>query len=304
MTCSAALGTYLGSSYVDQFTKFGRIFQIYIQSDSRFRLTTEDIAKLSVRSHDGTMVPLSALVTVAPTVGPSLISLYNLYPSTTVTGAATGNTSTGQALDLMEAVAAQSLPPGTGFEWSAMSFQEKAVGSQVYAVFGLAMLLVYLVLAGQYGSWIAPLSVIISVPLSLLGPVVGLGLTGIANNLYVQIGLVLLIALSAKNAILIVEAARAYRHHGLAILDAAVQAARTRFRPIMMTSVAFLLGVLPLVLATGAGANARRSLGTAVFSGMLASTLLAVLFVPSLFVLLQRLEEWLSPKRTEVKANG
>ncbi len=297
------LGSYLGSGYVDQFSKFGRVFQIYVQADAAFRLRPEDIARLSVRSRDGAMVPLSALVTVAPAVGPSLITLYNLYPSAAIVGSPAGNTSSGQALGLMEQMAAQSLPPGTGYDWTAMSFQEKAVGSQIYAVFGLAMLLVYLVLAGQYGSWIAPLAVIFSVPLSLLGPVIGLGVSGIANNLYVQIGLVLLIALSAKNAILIVEAARERRAHGMTVLEAAIEAARNRFRPIVMTSFAFILGVVPLVIATGAGANARRSLGMTVFSGMLASTLLAVLFVPSFFVLMQRLEERMArPKAAVLKA--
>jgi len=286
------LGTYLGSGYVDQFTKFGRTLQIYVQADAAFRLRPEDIAKLSVRSRDGAMVPLSALVSVTPAAGPSLITLYNLYPSASIVGSPAGATSSGQAIGLMEQMAAQSLPNGTGYDWTAMSYQEKAVGSQVYVVFGLAMLLVYLVLAGQYESWYAPLSVLLSVPLSLLGPVIGLGAAGIANNLYVQIGLVLLIALSAKNAILIVEAARHLRAGGSSVLDAAIEAARSRFRPIVMTSLAFILGVVPLVIATGAGANARRSLGMTVFSGMLASTLLAVLFVPSFFVLIQRFEEW------------
>ena len=286
------LGTYLGSGYVDQFTKFGRTLQIYVQADAAFRLRPEDIAKLSVRSRDGVMVPLSALVSVTPSAGPSLITLYNLYPSASIVGSPAGATSSGQAIALMEQMAAQSLPNGTGYDWTAMSYQEKAVGSQVYVVFALAMLLVYLVLAGQYESWYAPLSVLLCVPLSLLGPVIGLGAAGIANNLYVQIGLVLLIALSAKNAILIVEAARHLRAGGASVLDAATEAARTRFRPILMTSLAFILGVVPLVIATGAGANARRSLGMTVFSGMLASTLLAVLFVPSFFVLIQRFEEW------------
>ena len=255
------LGAYLGSGYVDQFTKFGRTFQIYVQADAAFRLRPEDIAKLSVRSRDGVMVPLSALVEVKPAAGPALISLYNLYPSATIVGSPAGNASSGQAIALMEEMAAARLPSGMGYDWTAMSFQEKAVGSQIYVVFALAMLLVYLVLAGQYESWIAPIAVILSVPLSLLGPVVGLGVSGIANNLYVQIGLVLLIALSAKNAILIVEAARERRAHGESVLDAAVNAARSRFRPIVMTSFAFILGVVPLVIATGAGANARRSLG-------------------------------------------
>jgi HAE1 family hydrophobic/amphiphilic exporter-1 len=178
-----------------------------------------------------------------------------------------------------------------------MSYQEKIVGGQMYVVFGLAMLLVYLVLAGQYESWFAPASVVLAVPLSLLGPVSVLTALQIDNNLYVQIGLVLLIALAAKNAILIVEVARELRHEGKAITEAAVEAARARLRPILMTSFAFILGVAPLVLATGAGASARKSIGITVFTGMLAATCLAVLFVPSFFVVVQRFEEWLGARK-------
>jgi HAE1 family hydrophobic/amphiphilic exporter-1 len=193
----------------------------------------------------------------------------------------------------MEEIAAKTLPPGTGYEWTAMSYQEKAVGGQLYLVFGLAMLLVYLVLAGQYESWYAPMSVILAVPLSLLGPMAVLTGLRIDNNLYTQIGLILLIALSAKNAILIVEVALdLHVRDRKPLLESAVEAARARFRPILMTSFAFILGVLPLVLATGAGANARKSIGITVFTGMLASTCLAVLFVPTFFVVIQRFENW------------
>jgi HAE1 family hydrophobic/amphiphilic exporter-1 len=197
----------------------------------------------------------------------------------------------------MEEIADATLPPGTGFEWTALSFQEKLVGGQMYIVFALALLLVYLVLAGQYESWYRPLAVILAVPISLIGPVAALRILHIDNNLYTQIGIVLLIALSAKNAILIVEFARELRDEGKPIAEAAAEAARARFRPILMTSFAFILGVLPLVLATGAGANARASIGLTVFTGMLASTCLAVLFVPSFFVVVQRFEEWLKGRK-------
>jgi hydrophobic/amphiphilic exporter-1 (mainly G- bacteria), HAE1 family len=297
----SALGGYLGSSYVDQFNKFGRTFQIYVQADSQFRLRLEDIANLTVRNKDGNMIPLGTLIDITPAVGPALISLYNLYPSATLIALPVRGVSTGQTMQLLEEIAAKTLPPGSGYEWTAMSYQEKIVGGQLTVVFSLALLLVYLVLAGQYGSWYAPLSVIFSVPLALVGPVSVLTALKIDNNLYVQIGLVLLIALSAKNAILIVEVARELRAEGKAIAESAVEAARARFRPIIMTSFAFVLGVAPLVLATGAGASARKSIGITVFTGMIASTCLAVLFVPAFFVIVQRFEEWLAArKRTAV----
>jgi len=293
----SALAGYLGGSYVDQFNKFGRVFQIYVQADSQFRLRPEDLMNISIRNKNGDMIPLGTLVSITPTVGPSLISLYNLYPSATIIGLPATGFSSGEAIALMEQIAAKTLPPGTGFEWTAMSYQEKIVGRQMYVVFGMAMLLVYLVLAGQYESWFAPVSVILAVPLSLIGPVSTLLGLHVDNNLYTQIGLVLLIALSAKNAILIVEVARELRAEGRDLLECAVEAARSRFRPILMTSFAFILGMLPLVLATGAGASARKSIGITVFTGMIASTCLAVLFVPSFFVVVQRFEEWRASRK-------
>jgi HAE1 family hydrophobic/amphiphilic exporter-1 len=289
----STVASYVGSSYVNQFNKFGRTFQVYVQADSQFRLLPADILKIYVRSQDGNMVPIGALAQIEPVVGPSLVSLFNLYLSSTINGSPAPGFSSGQAMSLMEEIAANTLPPGSSFEWSGMSYQEKIVGYQLYYAFGLAILLVYLCLAGQYESWYAPLSVILAVPLSLLGPVLALTSLSLPNNLYTQIGLMLLIALSAKNAILIVEVARERRiAERVSITEAAVAAARTRFRPILMTSIAFILGVVPLVLAQGAGAAARVSLGICVFSGMIASTCLAVLFVPSFFIVLQRFEEW------------
>jgi HAE1 family hydrophobic/amphiphilic exporter-1 len=226
--------------------------------------------------------------------------MYNLYPSATVTVIPQSGVSTGQTMKLLEDLNARTLPPGAAAEFTAMSYQEKIVGNQMFLVFALALLLVYLVLAGQYESWILPFAVILAVPMSLVGPVGLLTALHIDNNLYVQIGLVLLIALSAKNAILIVEVARELRAEGKAVLESAIEAAQARFRPILMTSFAFILGVLPLVLATGAGANARKSIGITVFTGMLASTCLAVLFVPSFYVVLQRLDEWRKARKRPV----
>jgi hydrophobic/amphiphilic exporter-1 (mainly G- bacteria), HAE1 family len=292
-----AFAGYLGSTYVNQFTKFGRTLQVFVQADADFRLRLNDVFNLTVRNSSGNMIPLGTLITITPVSGPSLISLYNLYPSASIIGIPARGTSSGQAMALMEQVAAQSLPPNVGYEWTAMSYQEKLLGNQMYLVFGMSLLLVYLVLAGQYESWYRPLAVILAVPISLIGPVSALNALHIENNLYTQIGIVLLIALSAKNAILIVEYARERREDGKSIADAALEAARARFRPILMTSFAFILGVVPLVLASGAGANARASIGITVFTGMLASTCLAILVVPSLFVLVQRFEEWRSARK-------
>jgi hydrophobic/amphiphilic exporter-1 (mainly G- bacteria), HAE1 family len=294
----STLATYFGSTYVQQFNKFGRVFQVYVQADAAFRLRARDIDNLWVRNQEGSMIPLGTLVTMTPTVGPPLISLYNLYPSSSVLGLPAQGFSSGEALALMEQNAAGTLPPGANIEWTGMSYQEKIVGHQMYFVFVMALLLVYLVLAGQYESWYAPLSIIFSVPLALVGPVLALQALRIDNNLYTQIGIILLIALSAKNAILIVDVARELRlNENKSITEAAVDAARARFRPIIMTSFAFILGVAPLVVATGAGASARASIGIAVFSGMIASTCLAVLFAPSIFVIVQRFEEWLSSRK-------
>jgi hydrophobic/amphiphilic exporter-1 (mainly G- bacteria), HAE1 family len=294
----STLSSYMGSTYVNQFNKFGRTFQVYAQADAQFRLTARDIELLMVRNQQGDMVPLGTVAKITPSVGPSLISLYNLYPSATIIGLPATGYSSGQSMNLMEEIAAKTLPPGAGFEWTAMSYQEKIVGGQIYWAFGLALLLVYLVLAGQYESWYAPISVILAVPLSLLGPMIVLTGLRIENNLYTQIGIILLIALSAKNAILIVEVAlELHVRDRKPLLESAIEAARARFRPILMTSFAFILGVVPLVLATGAGANARKSIGITVFSGMLASTCLAVLFVPTFFVVIQRFENWLAERK-------
>jgi HAE1 family hydrophobic/amphiphilic exporter-1 len=295
----STLSSYLGSTFVNQFNKFGLSLQVYAQADSQFRLQPGDLLNYSVRSRDNQMIPIGALAELGSSVGQSLISLYNLYPTATIIAAPARGASTGQGITAMEAIATKTLPSDVGYQWTGMSYQEKLTGNQLYYLFGLSVVLVYLCLAGQYGSWILPLAVLSAVPLALLGPVVALTSLGVANNLYTQIGLILMIALSTKNGILIVEVAREARTvHGKSIRDSAIEAARLRFRPILMTSFAFGLGVVPLVTAHGAGAVSRISLGLSVLSGIIASTCLAVLFVPSFFAVLQNLEERRPAKKT------
>jgi len=297
-TIFGTLQTALGSAYVNDFNRFGRTFQVRVQADQRFRLEPEDISRLEVRDIDGNMLPLGTLVKVEKRLGPLIIPRYNLYPSATITGSAAPGSSSGEALQIMEQMADQKLPSSMGYDWTGMSFQEKKVGSQAIFVFALAVLMVYFVLAAQYESWLLPAAVILVVPLALLGTVAAVAARGMDNNIYTQVGVVLIIALASKNAILIVEFARELRNQGRSILDAAVEASRLRFRPILMTSFAFILGILPLVNATGAGAASRQSLGTAVFGGMIAATLLAVFFVPVFYVVMQ----WLSELRRKPAA--
>jgi HAE1 family hydrophobic/amphiphilic exporter-1 len=286
------LQTYLGSSYVNLFTKFGQVFQVYVQADAPSRMTLEDVRHFYVRNKSGEMVPLGTLTDINLAVGPSIISLYNLYPSSNITGISGAGYSSGQAIQSLEGQAKQFLPAGMSYEWTSTAYQEKIAGNLSYYIFLLSLVLVYLILAGQYENWLTPASILFSVPLALLGTVLALWALGLANNLYTQIGILLLIALAAKNAILIVEVAREQRQiHDKSIMEAAVIGAKTRFRPILMTSFAFIMGVMPLVFATGAGANARRSIGIAVCSGMLASTCLAVVFVPVFYVWLQTWQE-------------
>jgi HAE1 family hydrophobic/amphiphilic exporter-1 len=292
------LQSSLGSTYVNLFTRFGHNYMVYVQADPQHRLNADGIKQLFVRSQSGDMVPVGALAEIKPSLGPTAISLYNLFPSATINGAPAANSNSGQALTALESIALKILPAGVSCEWSGLAYQEKLVGSSAYFIFALAILLVYFALAGQYESWITPVAVILAVPLALLGTVTALLSVGLANNINVQIGLVLLIALSAKNAILIVEMAREGRAAGKDMIEAVVGASKARFRPILMTSFTFILGVLPLVLASGAGASARRSLGIAVASGMLASTCLAVLFVPAFFVVLQTWSERKGTRRT------
>ena len=283
------LQAYLGSAYVNDFNKFGRTWQVMVQADHRFRIKPEDIRGLDARNVRGEMVPLGTLINVEDTVGPQTILRYNLYPTASITGEAAPGFSSGQALNLMEQLAEQKLPTSMGFEWTGMSYQEKKVGSEAIMVFALAIILVFLVLAAQYESWSNPAAVIMVVPLAVLGTVLAVMLKGADNNTYTQIGITLLIGLAAKNAILIVEFAMAEREKGKGSLDAAIDAAKLRFRPILMTSIASIAGFMPLVVASGAGAASQQAIGVAVVGGMIAATIMSLSFTPVFYVFMQRL---------------
>ena len=237
------------------------------------------------------MIPLGTLVDVDETLGPQFITRYNAYPSASINGSASPGHSSGQALTTMEQMAAGKLSTSMGYEWTGMSYQERATGGQATFIFVLAVAFVYLVLCAQYESWMIPVAVILSVPLALLGTVIAVTTRGMDNNVYTQIGLVLLVALASKSAILIVEFAKSIREQGKSRTEAALEAARLRFRPILMTAFTFILGVFPLVIASGAGAASRRAVGTAVFGGEIAATIFAVLFVPAFYVIVQRFRE-------------
>ena len=296
----SSLQANLGSVYVNDFNKSGRSYQVMVQAQPSARVSADDIRRLQTRNSQGQMVPLGAMVSARDERGPLIINRYNLYPAASITGEPAAGFSSGQSLSIMEKLVETHMPAGTGYDWTGVSYQEKKVGSEAVMIFGLAILLVYLVLAAQYESWSNPFAVIMVVPLGLLGSAAGLSIRGMENNVYAQIGLVLIIALASKNAILIVEFARDLRAKGNGIVDAAVEAARLRFRPILMTSFAFILGVVPLLTATGAGAASRRSVGTAVFGGMLTSTFLAVFFVPVFYVVMQSFSEWLAARKKKV----
>jgi len=291
------LQAYLGSSFVNFFNRFNQVFQVYVQADAAYRLQPDDMRHLYVRNQNGEMVPLNALIDVKQVQGTELVTRYNLYPAAAVFGSAAPGFSSGQALGLMERLAAETLPQGMAYEWTSTSYQERRVGYQAYFIYALSIVLVYLVLAALYESWTSPGAVILVVPMALVGVVLALMSRGYDNNLYTQVGLVLMIALASKNAILIVEFARDLHHEGLSITEAAVEATRRRFRPIVMTSFAFILGVVPLMVASGAGAASQQAIGTVVFGGMMASTFLAIPFVPVFYVLLERTSERLRRRK-------
>jgi hydrophobic/amphiphilic exporter-1 (mainly G- bacteria), HAE1 family len=285
----AALQTYLGGSYINDFSRFGRQWRVFMQAEAVDRQSPDDINKFYVRNSGGQMVPLSSFVKVRPTSGPEYTVRFNLYRAVEILGSPAAGYSSGQALDALEEVAKQTLPPEMGYSWNALSYQEKIASGGTTKVLGLSLVFVFLILAALYESWSLPFSVLLATPVAVLGAFLGLLSRHFDNNVYSQIGLVVLIGLSAKNAILIVEFAKDGYERGRPLIDAALEGARLRLRPILMTSFAFIFGCIPLWSAAGAGAAARKVLGTAVIAGMTAATLLGIFFIPSLFVFVEKI---------------
>jgi HAE1 family hydrophobic/amphiphilic exporter-1 len=284
-----ALQVFLGSAYVNDFDFNNRAYRVYVQADQQYRADPDNLRELYARSGTGQMVPLDTVVRVRETTAPQVISHFNLFRSAEINGAPAPGRSSGEGLATMERLSRETLPPGFDFAWSGQSLEEKKAGAQAFYIFALSIVIVYLVLAAQYESWVLPFIILLGVPLAVVGGLGAQWLRGFANDVFCQVGLVLLIGLAAKNSILIVEFAEQLREQGRSIVDAAVEASRIRLRPILMTSFAFILGVLPLAVATGAGAAARNSVGTSVAGGMLASTVLSVIFIPVLYVSIRTL---------------
>ena len=274
---------------MNDFNFLGRTYRVTAQVDEQFRDEPSDILELRARSTAGEMIPLGTVARLERKTGPHRLPRYNLYDAAELLGANAPGTSTGEALNTMEELAARTLPEGFSIQWTELALQEKLAGNTAILVFGLAVVFVFLLLAALYESWLLPLAVILIVPMCLLAAILGVNLRGMSNDILVQIGLVVLIGLAAKNAILIVEFARQAERDGADRFEAAVQAARVRLRPIMMTSLAFILGVVPLVIATGAGAEMRQTLGTAVFSGMIGVTVFGLIFTPVFYVVCRKL---------------
>jgi multidrug efflux pump len=282
---------YLGSIYVNDFNRFGRTYQVIVQADAPYRATADNIAQLKVRNAQGDMVPLGSILRVKQSYGPDRGLRYNAYPAADINGGAAPGVSSGEAVSIMERLARETLPNGIGLEWTDLTYQQQLAGNTAAFVFPLCVLLAFLVLAAQYESWSLPLAVILIVPMCLLCAIGGIWLTRGDNNIFTQIGFLVLIGLACKNAILIVEFARELQLRGLPRVEAALEACRIRLRPILMTSLAFVMGVVPLVLSAGAGAEMRHAMGVAVFSGMLGVTFFGLILTPVFYVVIQRLAE-------------
>ena len=293
------LQAFLGALYVNDFVKYGRIFRVQLQAESQYRRSPDDIGKFYVRNMTGEMVPLSSLLTTHYQSGPNIVSRFNTFPSVQLTGEPAPGYSTGDAMAIMEDIAAKTLPFGYGIEWSGASYQEIKAGNQAPYIIAFGLIIVFLVLAAQYERWSLPLAVLLAVPIGAFGAILAIHLRGISRDIYFQIGLLTLVGLAAKNAILIVEFCSVLHSQGKSLLEAAAEAARIRLRPIVMTSLAFILGVLPLVVSRGAGAAGRHSIGTGVMGGMLSATFLAIFFVPLFFVLIQWISDHLGRRRSK-----
>ncbi|WP_077964953.1 efflux RND transporter permease subunit [Ensifer adhaerens] len=287
-TIFETLQVNLGSLYANDFNRFGRTYRVVVQADAPFRMQPEDIGRLKVRNEAGAMIPLSALLTVKHSSGPDRVMHYNSFPSADISGGPAPGYSFGQATAAIERIASETLPPGMTFEWTELAYQEKQAGNTAMYIFPLSVLLAFLILAAQYNSWSLPFAVLLIAPMALLSAIAGVWFTGGDNNIFTQIGFVVLVGLAAKNAILIVEFARAKEDEGVAPLSAVLEAARLRLRPILMTSLAFIAGVVPLVIATGAGAEMRHVMGIAVFAGMLGVTLFGLVLTPVFYVLVRK----------------
>ncbi|MCV6823983.1 MULTISPECIES: efflux RND transporter permease subunit [Halocynthiibacter] len=297
------LQAYMGSIYVNDFNLFGRVYKVMVQADGSYRNQIEDIAALYVRSVDGEMVPLGTLIDVENVLGPVLMNRYNMFRAATITGVPTPGMSTGDAIRVLEEVAAEALPPGYGFEWTGTAQQQQSSAGMVQVILIMSILFGYLFLVAQYESWTMPVAILLSVTVALFGALVAVWVTGGDINLYTQIGMIMLVGLGAKNAILIVEFAMEQRAGGATIREAATEAARQRFRAVMMTALSFLLGVVPLLVASGAGAASQKAIGVAVFGGMLAATVIGVILVPVLYVVMQSLREWIKGENRKPKAD-
>jgi len=293
--------TYLGSFYINDFTKYGKVYRVFAQAKKEFRSDKADISKLFVKNNTGEMVPLTAVLSIKNIDGPQNITHYNLYRSIQVNGFAAPGHSSGEAMEAMEEIQKRVMPKEYGFEWSGMSLQEKISGNSTIMTFSFVLIVVFMVLAAQYESWILPLMIMVPVPLVMLGALAGLKLVGLPMNVFAQIGLVLLIAMSSKNAILIVEFAKELREAGESISDAAIKAAVSRFRPILMTILSFIFGIFPLALATGAGAMTQKTIGIALLGGMTMATFVALFIVPVVYVLLEAMRELVVDVEEEVK---
>jgi HAE1 family hydrophobic/amphiphilic exporter-1/multidrug efflux pump len=299
------LQIYLGGLQVNDFNLFGRTYKVMLQAEQDFRKSPESINDIYLRSNDNAMVPMSTVSRISMTTGPDILQRYNMFRTAELNGANGPGISTGQALDIMDDLAAKDLPQGYGYEWTSIAYQEKQAGGTQGPIFGMAMVFVFLVLAAQYESWAVPFSVLLGLPVCVFGAFLGVKAVGLENNVYVQIGIVALMGLAAKNAILIVEFAKEnHERKGMGLAAAAIEGARLRFRPIMMTAFAFILGVVPLVMAHGAGAAARVSIGIAVFAGMLTASTVGLFFIPMLYVGIQSAAYFVAGNRKAIQGTA